>query len=523
MTFMIVAPSILFYIESLGGNHDWYGFILSLYSFAAFCAKPMLGHWTDVSGFRVPYLVSIGMAVMGGFLYLFASLFTKGRMAMMALLMSRVLAGIGGGSSALGFAYIVRILPLNERTAATTLLSTTRTIVMAVVPSLNVLLAKVHVDFWGDWFVLDPLNVVGLVIAVGNMGLMLAVHWSMEEPGPPSVGSVHSSDYQHVTNHEDEEEDDVSTSSLIMEDKHEHEYESELHPHPPSAKNNNNNKHNLNLLNILRAILSDPQVWVPFLTIYVLNACFQLIETALAPSSHHALNWGPIQISIVLSIMCLFIFLSMLTVLALSLKGTPDSHLMRFGLIVQGIGYGMMYFLWTFHSGPFHFVLPAVVAVSSFALLGAPNRSLFSAAVEGHPVLTEHAGTMQALLGMGASVAGFTAPGFTASFVLQDSEIVEYSRHGRELTKYALLAPLLSMVCLVAVVWAGPPKGLEEGGGMARMDHDHEGETENLVVDEEPEHTGHRHHHTGNNYEGAPEETTTLLTQRNGDEEWNLA
>ena len=35
ISFMIVAPSLAFYVDQLGGTQDAYGFILAVYSFAA--------------------------------------------------------------------------------------------------------------------------------------------------------------------------------------------------------------------------------------------------------------------------------------------------------------------------------------------------------------------------------------------------------------------------------------------------------------------------------------------------------
>lgn len=45
ISFMIVMPSLAFYISSLGGSQDYYGFVLSIYSFTSFCGKPVLGRW----------------------------------------------------------------------------------------------------------------------------------------------------------------------------------------------------------------------------------------------------------------------------------------------------------------------------------------------------------------------------------------------------------------------------------------------------------------------------------------------
>jgi len=407
MSFMIVAPSILFYILDLHGTHHWYGLILSIYSFSSFSCKPFLGHITDIYGFRLPYLVCFGLASIGGLFYTFASI--SGPYAMYVLLLSRILAGVGGGSSTVGFAYIARTLPPDKRTAATTLLSTTRTVSMAMVPSLNFFLQTIHYKLYG--FTLNSYNVVGLVILLENLVLISIVYWTLHEP---------------------DIREKLSTKKKVQK------------------------------IQMIKSILGDPQIIVPFVTIYTLNACFQLIETALAPASHHALNWEPYQISVILSIMCIFLFLTMVTVITVSQKKLmKDYSLLKIGLILQGIGYGSIYICWTHPAKSWQFIVPNIIAVCSFALLGGPNRSLFTLAIEKNTVLQEHSGTMQSLLGMAASVAGFTAPGFTASMVVKKNsyeEILSYEHEvTRELTVWALLAPIMTCICLVLVLLTGEP------------------------------------------------------------------
>ena len=49
------------------------GIIMSVFSFSSFCFKPVVGYWSDKEGFRIPYFVSITLAILGGFLYVLAS------------------------------------------------------------------------------------------------------------------------------------------------------------------------------------------------------------------------------------------------------------------------------------------------------------------------------------------------------------------------------------------------------------------------------------------------------------------
>lgn len=142
--------------------------------------------------------------------------------------------------------------------------------------------------------------------------------------------------------------------------------------------------------------------------------------------------------SYVLGVMAVLVFVGMTTVHRLSQIGVSDFKLLFWGLIGNTLGYIMLYLLW--HRGV-HFIafaLPVIVGESyisiwlpsylflyyllgytqghthflfthnffilyglgagSFPFLGAPNRSLFSEAVDQIPELSRYSGTMQALL-----------------------------------------------------------------------------------------------------------------------------
>ena len=103
------------------GSQDFYGFVLAIYSFASFCGKPILGRWSDVSSFMVPYMVSISLSVLGGLLNAIAPSFS-GNNPLYAVAIGRILGGFGRANSALGFAYVARASPAKERTSTTGML-----------------------------------------------------------------------------------------------------------------------------------------------------------------------------------------------------------------------------------------------------------------------------------------------------------------------------------------------------------------------------------------------------------------
>lgn len=109
------------------------------------------------------------------------------------------------------------------------------------------------------------------------------------------------------------------------------------------------------------------------------------------------------------------------------------------------------------------FITPVVVAAVSYPFLGAPNRSLFSQAVEKTPELTGFEGTMQSLLSMASSLGGFTAPFLITHFCLRTPDEVDFSLDAREFTPFAVFSPLLSLAGLCAIYFAGDPKEKEDG------------------------------------------------------------
>jgi len=349
ISFMIVTPSLAFYISSLGGSQDFYGFVLSVYSFSSFCGKPVLGRWSDAYNFQVPYMVSITLSVLGGFLYAIAPAFLNSKTALASVALGRILGGLGRANSALGFAYVARACPANERTSITAILGGMQMIGMAIAPLFSACLIDVDFSFGGVHF--DNLNSVGLLIVIFNLVSQVVVYLFL--PDLTTVDDNNSHD--------------------------EGEKESEW-------------------LRMFRCIVRNPHIGIPFLTIFTFNFNWQFIETALAPASFDVLGWGPVEVSYVLGGMAVLVFLGMTSVHRISQSGVSDIKLLCWGLSGNIIGYTMLYMLWYRGVSYIAFIIPVFVGAGSFPFLGAPNRSLFSEAVDLTPELSGFEGTMQALL-----------------------------------------------------------------------------------------------------------------------------
>jgi MFS family permease len=199
ISYMVVAPSIIFYVLQVGGTMDQYGLILSSFSFASFVGKPILGIWLDAGGnkFRMPYIVTISLAGVGGLCYFAASAFTSSSsssssssptVAIGLIFAGRFLGGLGAANQALGFAYLASVVPPDQQTQTNSLLSMMRILGMAVGPGFNVLLDKIH---WSvpitSTFTLEitSLNSVGLFLAVANVLAGAIILIVLEEPPEP--------------------------------------------------------------------------------------------------------------------------------------------------------------------------------------------------------------------------------------------------------------------------------------------------------------------------------------------------
>ena len=402
VSYMVVAPSIIFYVLAHGGSRNMYGIILSAFSFSSFCAKPFVGMASDRYGFRMPYIICLLISAAGGLIYMLASAF-YGNKAVTLMLIGRLMGGVGAASAALGYAYLAKVVPHEEQTQTNSLLSMTRIIGMSTGPGLNYFLAEIDTEIFG--FKIDSLNSVGLVLLASNLLALSSILLFLEEPKTDHTAP----------------------------------------PKEETARDGNR------LWTIVRSLFCF-EIMVPVFAMFAFNSSFQIIEAGLAPAASHGMGWSPVGVSGILGSMSIFVFLNMMVVFSLSSRKVRDEHIMLFGATVSATGFFLVWHLWRWQAEPWQYVLPAVLGVSAYPYLAAPTRSLFTKAVDDIPALEQHQGTMQAVLSMFASVAGFVTPGLVASFVLRDPEDVESSPDHREFSPFVLASPTMSMMVFAGVV-----------------------------------------------------------------------
>jgi len=404
ISYMAVSPSLIFYVLEQGGSKEQYGLIISIFSFASFATKPVYGFLVDQVHlkFRTIYIISFCLSISGAWIYFMAS--SVERVSM--ILIGRFLGGLGAANQALGYAYLALSMPQELQTRTNAILFMSRIVGMATGPGINSLLGEVDTSILG--MPIDPLNIVGLLLAAMNALVALLTFLFLSEP--PRKESKLSS---------------LGTAT------------SQSSP---------------SLLYYLDIILSI-EILLPLFIMFSAVAAFQLIETALPPVTSHSLGWGPVQASAVLGGSSIIVFGSMLFVMILSSKSVKDIVLIVIGNLLFIVGGTAIYLLWTDESHICHFVVPVMIAIAGFPFVGSPNRSSYTKTVKGKPELENSQAMMQALLSMAADVAGFITPTFVATFVIRTPEEVESSGDHRELTPLALYAPFFSTISLLGLCY----------------------------------------------------------------------
>jgi MFS family permease len=413
VSYMSVAPSLIFYVNSLEGTKEQYGVIMSIFSFSSFLMKPVYGKWVDSTGnkYKIPFIASFSTAMFGHLIYFVAILLPTSsnsgyNMGVMALVLGRFFAGMGAANNALGFSYIATVIPHDRQTTINVLLSMTRIVGMTFGPFVNMFLGKIdtemHLPGTNLTIPLNPYNSVGLFLAMGQLLVLSIALVFFNEP------------------------DSAKKKDMIS----------------------NGSKAGMTQF---WEVISCVEILVPMLIIFVINCNFQLVETAFPPATAHGLGWGPVQTSTVMGINAFMMFFLMAFVMLLSMKKVSDTLLVLIGSLLGMAGGYLMWDLWKFQAPVWHFVLPIVISVAGFPFIASSNRSNFTKAVKSKPELESAQSMMQAIMSMGASVGGFIAPSFVATFVMRSPEDVNSNKDKRELTLFALYVPISSALCILGL------------------------------------------------------------------------
>jgi Na+/melibiose symporter-like transporter len=400
ISFMIVAPSLIFFvIDILKGNKEWYGIIMSSFSLASFITKPILGYVCDhYDNFRMPYLVSAGIATIGGLVYFYASnvpshTTSRNNIGLWLLLLGRCLGGIGSANSTLGFTYIAKVVPENDMTQANAFLSMMRVIGMTLAPASFAILARIPpttVSLGGGIsFQIDSLNSVGLLLAACNALEWIVLYIFLQEPPIERVKAIQAA--RHMNSQSFRHHGSNNTSmrgSGIGAGLHHHGSDDETKQKKRTTTDWRKT------WEFVKACFCFEILLFVF-GILCLNSNFQLLETSLAPASNDALGWGPVQVSMLFGANAVFLLLIIAWTFYLSSIGVDDFDLLLVGLILSVVSYLLLYGWWQRGTAPWKFVTPVMLSTGAFPFLGAPTRSLYTKVVAAKSRLRNHQGTMQ--------------------------------------------------------------------------------------------------------------------------------
>jgi Na+/melibiose symporter-like transporter len=399
ISFMIVAPSLIFFVvDVLNGNKEWYGIIMSSFSLASFMTKPILGYVCDhYDTFRIPYLISAGIATIGGLVYFYASNVPTNTsnddtnmIGLWLLLLGRCLGGIGSANSTLGFTYIAKVVPENDMTQANAFLSMMRVIGMTLAPASFAILARIPPTtislgkILGS-FQIDSLNSVGLLLAACNALEWIVLYMFLQEPPVERVKAIQAARHMNSQSFRHNNGNTSMRGSGIGGLHHQASDET------TKKKTTTDWRKTWEFVKACFCF----EILLFVFGILCLNSNFQLLETSLAPASNDALGWGPVQVSMLFGANAIFLLLIIAWTFYLSSIGVDDFDLLLVGLILSVVSYLLLYGWWQRGTAPWKFVTPVMLSTGAFPFLGAPTRSLYTKVVAAKSRLRNHQGTMQ--------------------------------------------------------------------------------------------------------------------------------
>ena len=178
LQYSLVMPTIWEYmrVDIHCEKKVWLGVLVAAFTVCQAAFFPVMGVWSDRSGFRTPYCVCASCGVAGGCLYGLAGFFHSLPLA----LAGRALLGIGGSNRTLAPAFITRVAPTAQVTALLALNNGCSLLGVMFGPAINFLLLPINVTIAGAE--LNARTAAGWVCALVNMAMLLAYAFAFREP-----------------------------------------------------------------------------------------------------------------------------------------------------------------------------------------------------------------------------------------------------------------------------------------------------------------------------------------------------
>mmetsp|Transcript_27690 Transcript_27690/g.39633 ORF Transcript_27690/g.39633 Transcript_27690/m.39633 type:complete len:492 (-) Transcript_27690:102-1577(-) len=414
--YTIVDPSLIFYIKSVGGTNDDYGLTTSAVSLGMTIMVLFFGKWIDCNGnkYQAPLACAFIIGIIGSIIYFAASLMVPGFWAAKAVLVGRLVQGLGIGGKTLVNSWIATAIPLEKQKTIFTILAIVGIAGRAIGPLFNILVAEIDttIAITSTFSVnLNPLNSVGLLVACNEVLLWLIVAIFVKDPPPRE---------KVLTSVNPEE---PSTGP------------------PPEA----------GLYDILKS-LTNFKIWFTFMQMFVFSANYCLYTVAIAPVSANMLNWTPVEISKLFAFESLITFIGMGVTLYLSVMKVSDFAMLAMGHGVFAVSGAFAYFGWREDTASvFTFVFPLVFFYFVYPFAGPAIQTSFNEAVFSIPEIAGSIGVFQSLLSQSSTLATIVVPPLVMSYVVKDSN--DISRRSHELSPWALYVPISSLLMIFGLLY----------------------------------------------------------------------
>lgn len=132
--------------------------------------------------YKAPYASTFTLGMLGSIIYFLAILFPDGYWAIGAILVGRLITGLGASGRTLAYSWVATAIAPEKQRTTLTVMSMTRTLGMTLGPLLNSLVAKINTSIWN--IPITPYNSPGLILVVGEGILFAATFLFLTDPPP---------------------------------------------------------------------------------------------------------------------------------------------------------------------------------------------------------------------------------------------------------------------------------------------------------------------------------------------------
>ena len=176
-------------------------------------------------------------------------------------------------------------------------------------------------------------------------------------------------------------------------------------------------------------------------------------QVALPPVAADLFNWSPLEISYLMSVQAIVIFIGMCAAMYASINDVTDFTMIALGNSAFVLGGVLTVLWWKKESATIlQFIVSIVVVSFAYPLMGPANRSKFSRAIHDRPELEDSIGLLQSFFQQAFSIGGFISPIFITSFVLKGTEDSNSSDE-HELTPWAWYVSVSALLVILGLLY----------------------------------------------------------------------